>query len=100
RPVSALRSFPTRRSSDLDDAGVSVNRILPVPKGIFLEATGQVFRGDSGDVFSHTRKSDISTVGRLRAYRDLTESTNLDLGLSFADRKSTRLNSSHGSSSY
>ena len=25
-----------------------------------------------------------STVGRLRAYRDLTESTNLDLGLSFA----------------
>jgi len=68
----------------IDDAGVSVNRILPVPKGIFLEATGQVFRGDSGDVFSHTRKSDISTVGRLRAYRDLTESTNLDLGLSFA----------------
>jgi hypothetical protein len=68
----------------IDDAGVSINRILPAPKGIFLEATGQVFRGDSGDVFSHTRRSDLSAVGRLRAYRDLTESTNLDLGLSVA----------------
>ena len=33
----------------IDDAGFSVERILPAPKGIFLEATGQVFRGDSGD---------------------------------------------------
>src|SRR6267143_1146051 len=32
----------------IDDAGVSVERILPAPKGIFLEATGQVFCGDSG----------------------------------------------------
>jgi hypothetical protein len=68
----------------IDDAGVSVNRILPAPKGIFLEATGQLFRGDSDGVFSHTNRSDVSAVGRLRAYRDLTESTNLDLGFSFA----------------
>src|SRR5579864_3892831 len=33
----------------IDDAGVSVERILPAPKGIFLEATGQLLRGDSGD---------------------------------------------------
>ncbi|PYV77272.1 MAG: hypothetical protein DMG97_02080, partial [Acidobacteria bacterium] len=31
----------------IDDAGFSLQRILPAPKGIFLEATGQVFRGDS-----------------------------------------------------
>jgi len=68
----------------IDDAGVSINRILPAPKGIFLEATAQLFRGDAGDVFSHTRNSDVSAVGRLRAYRDLTESTNLDVGLSLA----------------
>jgi hypothetical protein len=68
----------------ISDAGVSVNRILGELKGVFLDATGQVFRGDSGDVFSHARKSDISAVGRLHAYRDLTESTNLDLGFSFA----------------
>src|SRR5205814_8901966 len=32
----------------IDDAGVSVARLIPNP-WFFLEATGQVFRGDSGD---------------------------------------------------
>jgi hypothetical protein len=68
----------------IDDAGVSVERILPAPGGIFLEATGQVFRGDSGDVFKAFQKSDVSTVDHLRAYKDITESTNLDLGLSYS----------------
>src|SRR5437016_2278276 len=68
----------------IDDAGFSVERILPAPKGIFLEATGQVFRGDSADVFTAANRSDVSTVAHLRGYKDLTESTNLDLGLSYA----------------
>ncbi len=68
----------------IDDAGFSVERILPAPKGIFLEATGQLFRGDSSDVFQAQQRSDVSTVEHLRAYRDLTESTNLDIGLSYA----------------
>jgi hypothetical protein len=68
----------------IDDAGVSIERILPAPKGIFLEATGQVFRGDSADVFHATTRDDVSTVAHLRGYKDLTESTNLDLGLSYA----------------
>ena len=68
----------------IDDAGVSLERILPAPKGIFLEATGQVFRGDSSDVFQQQQRSDVSTVEHLRAYRDITESTNLDLGASYA----------------
>jgi hypothetical protein len=72
----------------LDDAGVSIQRILPAPKGIFLEATGQLFRGDSGDaehpLFQASTKSDVSAVAHLRGYKDITESTNLDLGLSYA----------------
>jgi len=68
----------------LSDSGFSVSRILPAPKDVFLEATAQVFRGDAGDVFTATRRGDIAFVGRLRAYRDLTESTNLDLGFSYA----------------
>lgn len=68
----------------IDDAGFSIERILPAPKGIFLEATGQVFRGDSADVFQQQQRSDVSTVEHLRAYRDITESTNLDLGVSYA----------------
>jgi len=72
----------------IDDAGVSIERIIPFPKGIFLSATGQVFRGDSGEgnelVFQSHSKSDVSTVAHLRGYKDLNESTNLDLGLSYA----------------
>jgi hypothetical protein len=68
----------------IDDAGFSLERILPAPKGIFLEATGQVFRGDSPDVFRAESRSDVSTVEHLRGYKDITESTNLDLGFSYA----------------
>ena len=72
----------------IDDAGFSINRILPSPKGIFLDITGQVFRGDSGSdalpVFRSSKRGDVSTVAHLRAYKDLTESTNLDIGASYA----------------
>jgi hypothetical protein len=72
----------------LDDAGISVQRILPAPKGIFMELTGQLFRGDSGDqqhpLFQATTKDDVSALGHLRAFKDITESTNLDLGASYS----------------
>ncbi len=67
----------------IDDAGVSVARLIPNP-WLFLEATGQVFRGDSGDLFKSNRRSDLSYVGHLRAYQDITESSNVDLGLSYS----------------
>src|SRR5207302_1287902 len=68
----------------IDDAGFSVTRILPAPKGLFLEGTGQLFRGDSSDVFKSSQRSDVSVVGHLRGYGDISESTNLDLGVSYA----------------
>jgi hypothetical protein len=68
----------------IDDVGLSVSRILPAPGDLFLEATGQVFRGDSGELFKSSRKNDLSYVGHLRGYEDLTENTNLEVGYSFA----------------
>jgi len=68
----------------INDAGFSVTRILPAPKDIFLEATAQVFRGDSAGVFTATNNSDVAFVGHLRGYHDLTESSNLDMGFSYA----------------
>ncbi len=68
----------------INDAGFSVTRILPAPGKIFLEGTAQVLRGDSADVFASSKRSDASVVGHLRGYRDLTESTNVDLGFSYA----------------
>jgi hypothetical protein len=68
----------------IDDAGISLTRFLPAPKNWFAEGTAQVFRGDSDDLFTANRRQDLSVVGHLRAYRDLNESTNIDLGLSYA----------------
>ncbi len=68
----------------INDAGVSLSRILPAPKGIFLEAIGQAYRGDSGTLFVANRRDDISVVGRLRGYGDITENTNLEMGFSYA----------------
>jgi hypothetical protein len=66
----------------ISDAGLSVSRLLPNP-WLFLEATGQLFRGDAGDVFTTTKRSDLAYATRLRGYADLSESTNVDLGVSF-----------------
>lgn len=67
----------------IDDAGISVARLIPNP-WVFLEATGQVFRGDSGELFRSSRRGDLSYVGHLRSYVDLSESTNIDLGASYS----------------
>jgi hypothetical protein len=66
----------------LADAGISVSRLILNP-WFFLEATGEVYRGDSS-VFSSFDRSDLSWVGRLRGYRDVSESANVDIGTSFA----------------
>ena len=68
----------------INDAGLSLSRILPSPKGLFLEGTAQVFRGDSDNVFAAVRRSHVAAVGHLRAYSDLSESTNIDFGASYA----------------
>ncbi len=71
------------------DAGLSAARLISNP-WIFLEATGQVYRGDSDDVFRSSKRGDLSYVGRLRAYQDVTDNTNLDLGLLVRPRPQCR----------
>ncbi|HEX9759324.1 MAG TPA: TonB-dependent receptor [Candidatus Acidoferrales bacterium] len=68
----------------IGDAGISVSRILPAPKDWFLEATGQVYQGNSADVFQAQRRRDVTTVARMRAYKDVSDSTNVDFGFSYA----------------
>ncbi len=66
----------------LADSGISIARLIPNP-WLFLEATGQVFRGES-TVFKAPTRADLAYVGHLRAYQDLSESTNIDVGGSAA----------------
>src|SRR6266403_2683257 len=75
----------------IDDAGMSLSRFIAAPKGWFMEGTAQVYRGDSDDLFTSYRRQDLSVVGHLRGYRDLSESTNLDLGASYARGNSAGL---------
>src|SRR5262249_889714 len=67
----------------ISDAGVSAARLLTNP-WFFLEATGQVFRGDSGELFHSEKRGDLSYVGHLRGYQDISESSNIDLGVSYS----------------
>jgi hypothetical protein len=71
----------------ISDAGISVAKLIPNP-WLFLEATGQIFRGDSGPeeqpLFHASKRSDVSYVGHVRAYHDLTEDSNLDFGFSYS----------------
>jgi hypothetical protein len=66
----------------LNDSGISVSRLIMNPV-MFLEATGEVFNGNN-DVFTSHERSDLTYVGRLRGYRDVSESMNLDVGTSVA----------------
>lgn len=66
----------------VSDAGISVARLIPNP-WIFLEATGEVYRGES-ELFTAAKRGDLSYVGHVRGYYDVTESANVDFGGSYA----------------
>ncbi len=66
----------------IDDTGLSLSHLIP-NQALFLEVTGEVYRGDS-EVFQSSERSRLNYVGRVRAYRDITESTNIDVGTSYA----------------
>jgi hypothetical protein len=66
----------------LADSGLSLSHLIANPL-LFLELTGEVYAGTS-EVFQSPERSRIVYLGRARAYRDLTESLNLDVGTSLA----------------
>jgi len=77
----------------ISDAGLSLSRLFP-SSFLFVEAIGEVYRGESPDLFRAPQRGDLTFVGRLRGYRDLTESTNVDFGGSFA--RGTSVDEVHG----
>ena len=63
--------------------GVSLAGLLPLPADTFSEATLQVFGGDS-ELFESAEREDLAYNLHYRVFRDLSDATNLDLGLSWA----------------
>ncbi len=78
-----LGGSPTDPDTGIKDAGVSVSRLIPAGR-VFVEATGEIFRGDSGTVYASSRRADVSTVAHVRSYVDVTDATNLETGVSFS----------------
>ncbi len=66
----------------LGDSGLSLSHLITNPF-VFLELTGEIYTGAS-EVFQSPDRSRLPYFARARAYRDLTESINLDVGTSWA----------------
>ena len=68
----------------LNDTGISVSKTISNPWNVFLEASGEVFKGDVENVFERREQKDLFYNAHLKAFRDITENSNLELGTSYA----------------
>jgi hypothetical protein len=64
--------------------GGSISRLIPLPGDIFSELTLQVVQGDSPDLFATPTGRGLAYNGHYRVFADLSDSTNIDLGVSYA----------------
>lgn len=68
----------------LNDTGISVSKDFANPWNVFLEGTGEVFSGNVGSVFQRTKQSDLFYNAHFKAFKDISENSNLELGTSYA----------------
>lgn len=67
----------------LADSGISVSKLLPWDVAT-MELTAEVYRGDVGEVFEPVNRNDLLYNAHFRFFRDITESSNIELGASWA----------------
>lgn len=67
----------------LADSGISVSKIIPVPS-LFVEATGEIFRGKVEDVFDAPSSNDLFYNAHLKFFKDISENSNVEVGTSYA----------------
>jgi len=81
QPLMVTRFFG---EEGLADTGVSVSKAIDNPWNTFVEATGEVYSGDVEDVFGRSSDNDLFYNAHLKAFRDITENSNLEVGTSLA----------------
>ena len=69
----------------LSDSGVSVSKTINNPWNTFIEVTGEAFSGDVDGVFARRGQSDLFYNGHVKAFRDITENSNIEVGASYAN---------------
>ena len=68
----------------LNDTGISLSKTFSNPWNIYLEATGEVFKGDVENVFERRAQKDLFYNTHLKAFRDINENSNIEVGTSYA----------------
>src|SRR5690606_40974665 len=95
-PNRSRRSFPTRRSSDLDEIGQVADAFNTAQRTAVAAAVRQAeIRSGANRVFLALAHRDQSLLQRQLRLLDRIEREEEDPDLLERDRKSTRLNSSH-----
>lgn len=67
-----------------NDDGISVSKSISNPWNTFIEATGEVFEGGVANVFERRGLNDLVYNAHLKAFHDLSENNNIELGTSYA----------------
>ncbi|HWS72376.1 MAG TPA: hypothetical protein VN605_09685 [Thermoanaerobaculia bacterium] len=68
----------------LHDDGISFSKVFPNSKNVYVEATGELLRGQLAGVFDNPSQNDVSYNAHLKAFKDISENSNLELGTSYA----------------
>lgn len=68
----------------LNDSGISVSKTFSNPWNVYLEATGEAFKGDVENVFERRSLNDLFYNAHLKAFRDISENSNIEVGTSYS----------------
>jgi cell division protein FtsB len=68
----------------LSDSGISVSKDFANPWNVFLEGTAEVFSGDVNNVFDRTNTNDLFYNTHFKAFKDISENSNVEVGTSYA----------------
>ena len=68
----------------LNDSGISISKVFPNSHNVFIEGTGEVFRGNVENVFERISLTDLFYNAHLKAFRDINENSNIEVGTSYA----------------
>lgn len=66
------------------DSGVQLDYLVPSSGNTLVELSGAAYRGKVEDVFESADRNDLLYVGHAKMYRDLSDSSNFELGASWA----------------
>ncbi|MBV9497309.1 MAG: hypothetical protein JOZ54_23940 [Acidobacteria bacterium] len=70
----------------LNGSGISLSKIFPNRFHTYVEGTVDVMNGNNS-VFTRDKSSDLTYLGHLKAFRDLTENSNVEIGASYVTGK-------------